>query len=395
MDASGDVDSLATMAPELTRPTPGRRPRVLFVGSSEFDLPLTPALAKKWDAVSREMDVRVIGRAHAVRSADPRFRLIRQVPRPLRSLAYYASLSAIVVIELRRFVPDVIVTKSPYEAFVVLPARRLAHRRPKLLVDLHGDWRTAARVYGSPLRRLYARAADGAAAIALRHADGTRTLSAYTTALAGEATGRRPLAVFPAYYDLESFAASPPAPLPVQQAVAWIGVLQPYKDPGLLASAWRLMAERVPDARLVIVGQGPLERLVDELVREFPGRVTRIPALTSREIADLLDRSTVLAMSSAGEGLPRVIMEALARGRPVVAPAVGGIGDLIEPGRNGLLVPPGDAHALAAALARILTEPELAQRLSRGAVQSAEQLRWTPDRYAAALRELIETALRH
>jgi hypothetical protein len=53
----------------------GRRPRVLFVGGSFFDLPLSPDLGRKWNAVSRELDVRVIGRANAVRSTDPRFRL--------------------------------------------------------------------------------------------------------------------------------------------------------------------------------------------------------------------------------------------------------------------------------------------------------------------------------
>src|SRR5438034_319164 len=87
------------------------RPRVLFVGSSEFDLPLAPGLAKKWDAVSQQVDVRVIGRAHTVRSADPRFRLIAQAPAPLRSPVYYARLPAVVADELRRFRPQVVITK--------------------------------------------------------------------------------------------------------------------------------------------------------------------------------------------------------------------------------------------------------------------------------------------
>jgi glycosyltransferase involved in cell wall biosynthesis len=365
----------------------------LVVGSSDFDLPLAPPLAKKWDAVSRELDVRVIGRARRVRSPDPRFRLVPQRPRRLRGFGYYAALAPIVGRELRSFSPEVIITTRPYEAFVVLPAWKLARPRPKLLVDLHGDWRTAARLYGSSLRRLYGGLSDRAALYALRQADGTRAVSEYTASLATEATGRGPLSVFPAYFDLESFTSEPPEQLPEQPAVAWIGALQPTKNPRLLAETWRLVAARTSAARLVVVGQGPLQPVVAKLAREMPARVRLIPRLAPAEVARLLDDSTLLAMSSASEGLPRVIMEAFSRGRPVVATHVGGIPDLVETGRNGVLVEPDDGEALAAALVRVLEDREFAQRLARGALQHAEQLRWTPDRYANALRELVDTAV--
>jgi glycosyltransferase involved in cell wall biosynthesis len=369
------------------------RPRVLFVGSSEFDLPLAPGLAKKWDAVSQRLDVRVIGRAQTVRSADPRFRLIAQAPAPLRSPAYYAWLPAVVADELRRFRPQVVITKSPYEAFALLPVWKLARRRPKLLVDLHGDWRIAPRLYGSRLRRLFAGLTDRAAVLALNRADGTRTISRFTTSLAEAATGRSPLSVFPAYFDLESFTSEPVQPLPQQPAVAWIGTLQRTKNPGLLAEAWRRVVARTSAGRLVVVGQGPLHPIVDELARSLPTRVARIAQLTPPEVAKLLDESTLLAMSSESEGFPRVIMEAFARGRFVVATAVGGIPDLVEPGKNGVLVSPGDADALADALVRVLEDGALAERLAGGALETAETLRWTPERYASALRELVDAAL--
>jgi glycosyltransferase involved in cell wall biosynthesis len=362
----------------------------LVVGSSDFDLPLAPALAKKWDAVSRELEVRIIGRAQSVRSPDPRFRL---VPPRLRGLGYYAALAAIVGRELRTFRPDVITTMSPFEAFAVLPAWKLARPRPRLLVDLHGDWRTATRLYGSSLRRVYAGLSDRAALYALRQADGTRAVSEYTASLAGEATGRRPLSVFPTYFDLESFTSQPPEPLPRHQSVAWIGVLQNTKDPRMLADAWRLVAAQTSAARLVVVGQGPLHSVVAKLARDVPARVRLIPRLAPAEVARLLDESTLLAMSSVSEGYPRVIMEAFVRGRPVVATGVGGIPDLVETGRNGVLVEPGDAEGLAAALVRVLEDREFAERLSRGALQSAQHIRWTPDRYAKSLRQLVDTAV--
>jgi glycosyltransferase involved in cell wall biosynthesis len=382
----------------MTRERPGDasprgRRRVLFVGSSDFELPLPPGLAKKWDAVSRQLDVRVIGRGYAVSGADPRFRLVPQELLHLRGLGYYAALPAIVGQEVRRFSPDVIVAKSAFEAFAVLPVWRVARPRPKLVIDVHGDWRTAARLYGSPLRRLYAALTDRAAAFAFRRTDGTRAISEYTASLAGAATGRTPLSVFPAYFDVESFTARPPQPLPDTPAIAWIGVLQQSKNPRLLADAWRLVVARTTAARLVIVGQGPLHGIVDELVRDFPARVTVISRLTPAQVAQLLDDSTLLAMSSETEGLPRVIMEAFVRGRPVVSTSVGGVPDLVETGRNGLLVAPGDAAALAAALVRVLDNRQLAERLSQGALERAEELRWTPERYAQALRQLVERAL--
>jgi len=370
-----------------------RRPRVLFVGSSDLDLPLPPPLAKKWDAVARELDVRVIGREHAIRAADPRFRRVPVAPRPLRGVSYWAGLPAVVADELRRFRPEAIITKSPYEAFALLPVWRLARPRPKLLVDLHGDWRTAPRLYGSRLRRLAARLTDRAALLALRRADGTRAISAYTASLAGNATGRRPIGVFPAYFDLESFTSEPPRPLPERPAVAWIGVLQRYKDPRVMADAWRRVAGRSTGSRLIVVGRGPLKPIVDELAREFPSRVSAIPELSPPEVAKLLDQSTLLAMSSASEGLGRVIMEAFSRGRPVVGTAVGGIPDLVTHGRNGLLVPARDPEALADALVRVLEDRELAERLARGAREDAEQLRWTPERYAEVLRRFVDSAL--
>jgi glycosyltransferase involved in cell wall biosynthesis len=377
----------------MTTGAPRHRPRVLFVGSSDLDLPLPPALSRKWDAVSRELDVRVIGRAHEIASGDRRFRRVPASPAPLRVLGYWAWLPWIVADELRAFRPQVIITKGPYEAFALLPVWRLTGRRAKLLVDLHGDWRTAPRLYGSPLRRFAAGLTDRAALFALRRADGTRAISAYTAALARQATGRDPLAVFPAYIDLETFTATPDSPLPEAPAIAWIGVLQRYKNPQVLTDAWRIVAARSPRARLTVVGDGPLRPVVDALAGEFPVRVRATARLTSAEVAALLDASTALAMSSESEGLPRVIMEAFARGRPVVSTAVGGIPDLVEDGRNGLLVAPGDAPALAGALLRVIEDRDLAERLSQGAHQTGQSLRWTAERYAGALRGIVEAAL--
>jgi glycosyltransferase involved in cell wall biosynthesis len=119
--------------------------------------------------------------------------------------------------------------------------------------------------------------------------------------------------------------------------------------------------------------------------------VPRLPSST--DVARLLDDCTVLALPSQSEGLPRVVMEAFARARPVVGTDVGGIPDLVRPEHNGLLVPPGDAHLLAEALRRILADRAFAERLGRAGHADLERSLQTPERYAAAVRRLVDRAL--
>jgi glycosyltransferase involved in cell wall biosynthesis len=372
----------------------GPRPRVLFVGNTTYDLPLRPGLAKKWAAVSERVDARVIARVGEVREDDSRFRLIRP-PLTRSGGGFYVALPWIVASETKRFRPQVIIAQSPYEAFAARLVWSIVNPRPKLVVEVHGDWRTAARLYGSPSRRVFAPLADRAALAALRRADGTRALTSFTQELVKEATGREPLGSFPTYFDFESFSKDPPRPLPASPSVAWIAVLERYKNLDGFERAWRLTVERLPAARVVMVGQGSMQRVVDRLARDLPRNVTAIPYLSPPELSRLLDKSTALVLPSRSEGTPRVIMEAFARGRPVVGSTGGGIPDLVKPGHNGLLVDPDNVEGLATALIRILTDQELARRLAQGASQDGRHFRlWTPDRYADALRAMVERTLK-
>src|SRR4051794_23068659 len=150
---------------------------MLMVGSSAYSLPLPEGLSRKWGSVADRVDVRIIGQAGSVAAQDPRFRLVR-VPRHVAGI-FHLVLPWIVLREARRFRPDVVVTQSPYEALPILAVRRFLPGRPKLVVEVHGDWRTATRSYGSPIRRLFSGASDRVAGLALRHADGTRAIGSF------------------------------------------------------------------------------------------------------------------------------------------------------------------------------------------------------------------------
>jgi glycosyltransferase involved in cell wall biosynthesis len=365
------------------------KPRVLFVGRTRYRLPLDGSLARKFEALGDELDVRVLASAaNGSGTDDGTFMLVPAVrPRALDGLAFYASLPVRVVRELRRFRPDAVVAQTAYEAAAVLLARRAARSRARLVLDVHADWRTSTRLYGSPVRRLLAPLGDRIAAAAVRRADRVRTVSGFTTRLVRD-LGLEPAGVFPAYMDLEPFLG-PPVPLPGAPRALFVGVLERYKNVDGLAAAWRAAAPRVPGATLHVVGSGTLTRVVEDLVADLPGQTAWAPRLSAEEVAAAFDAATLLVLPSRSEGMGRVIVEAFCRGRPVLAARVGGIVDLVEDGANGVLVEPGDTDALADALVRLLTERELAANLGEGARRSASRWLQTPEEYAERVRALV------
>ena len=367
------------------------KPRVLLVGRTRYRLPLAPALARKFDALETEVDLRVLASEGAgSAAADSRFRLVRRFSvERLDGLAFWSSLPYRIARHLRDFRPDAVVAQSPYEAAAALVARSLARSDARLVVEVHGDWRTATRLYGSPWRRLLAPVGDGLAVAALRRADAVRTVSDYTTALVRDA-GLEPADTFPAFMDLDPFLAAPPVPLPTRPQVLFVGVLELYKNVDGLASAWRLAAPRVARARLRIVGSGSREAAVRELVAELPDQTSWSRRLEPDEVVRALDESTALVLPSRSEGMGRVVVEAFCRGRPVIGARVGGIPDLVRDGESGLLVEPDDASALADAIVRLLEDAELAGRLGTNARATVDSWLDAPAAYAAELRALVE-----
>jgi glycosyltransferase involved in cell wall biosynthesis len=368
------------------------RPRVLFVGRGRYSLPLPGWLAKKWDAIEPQLDYRVLGAAEeGSSSGDERFRLARPLrPRRLDGALFHLLLPFRVRRELKEFRPAAIIASDPFVGAAALAGRRLAGSQAPVIVEVHGDWRTATRLYGSPARRLLAPLADRVATYGVRHGDATRAVSTFTARLAEEVRSRPPDAVFTAFSDLSAFNEGPPAPLPARPTALFVAALERYKNIDGLAAAWRLLAGRVPDARLVVVGRGSRRSVVEQLVADFPDRIVHHEWLEPEEVAAALDDATALVLPSWPEGMGRVVIEAFARGRAVVATDAGGIPDLVTDGVEGLLVPPADVPALAAALERVLSERELAERLGAAARRRYADWHWTPEQLATAMRELVD-----
>jgi glycosyltransferase involved in cell wall biosynthesis len=363
------------------------KPRVLIVGRTRYSLPLSPSLARKFDALEREVDVHVLASAApGSQAGDEMFSLVPALrPRRLDGLAFWLVLPIRIVRLLRELRPHAVVCQTAHEGAAALIARAIARVPARIVVEVHGDWRTSTRLYGSPARRMLAWFGDAAAAATLRRADAVRAVSPFTAGLVRD-LGVAPAATFPAYMDLEPFVASA-APLAAEPLALFIGVLEAYKNIDGLAEAWRLVAQRLPNASLRIAGKGARSGVVESLVRDLGVRWDR--DLTSIEVAAALDDAWVLVLPSRSEGMGRVIVEAFCRGRGVIGARAGSIPDLVSDGVSGVLVDPDDPKELADALVRVLSDRALAVRLGQGAQAAAEPWLQTPEQYARRMRELV------
>jgi glycosyltransferase involved in cell wall biosynthesis len=360
------------------------KPRVLFVSRERHILPLGPEQARKWDALSELLDVRVVASAPAPQpDVDPRFALQPPLrPHVLDGAGFYASLPVRVARELREFRPDAVLVQGVHEAVAVLAATRLVRRKPRVVLDVQGDWHEATRLYGSSLRRLLNPVNDRLAPVAVRGVDAVRTVSQQTTELVRR-LGVEPAATFPAYVDAQSFLEAPPARLPESPSAVFVGVLERTKGIDTLLAAWKLAEPRVPAASLHVVGSGSLRPLVER------AEVVWSPRLEPHEVAEAMDAAWVVVLPSRSEGLPRVALEACCRGRAVIGGSRAGIPDVVHHEQNGLLVDPDDAAGLAAALVRILEDRALAERLGAEARRTGEAWGVTPREYAAKITALV------
>jgi glycosyltransferase involved in cell wall biosynthesis len=176
----------------------------------------------------------------------------------------------------------------------------------------------------------------------------------------------------------------------------FVGRLSEEKNLSCLIDAWPMVLRRVPDAHLVLVGDGGTFRSVETPLRlqverqglgdrvHFAGRVTHV--LEHLLAADLF------VLPSLAEGMSNALLEAMAAGVAVVATSIPGNAQVIDPGHTGVLVPADCAEALAGAIVRVLADPAQAQRLGQAARRAVEERFAVPrvgEGYCALYEELV------
>ena len=174
--------------------------------------------------------------------------------------------------------------------------------------------------------------------------------------------------------------------------VGMVAHLWRQKDHATLFHAVQDLIERWPRLILLLVGDGPERAALEALAaRVLPTGRYRFLGKRS-DTAELYHLFDVPVLSTHYEGMPNVVMEAMAAGRPVVATAVDGCAELIEHGVTGLLVPPRDAKALAEAIGRVLDDATLAERLGHAGQQHMRK-RYSTERLVERHELLYEKLL--
>jgi glycosyltransferase involved in cell wall biosynthesis len=180
---------------------------------------------------------------------------------------------------------------------------------------------------------------------------------------------------------------------PGSQIVGVVARLEPEKGHPTLLEAWPGVVRAVPDAYLLVVGEGSRREELEALARTlriahrvvFTGRRDDVPAVTAA-----LD---VAVLPSYREAQGLSVLEAMALSRPVVASNVGGIPEMITDGVTGLLVPPHDAAALAGAIIRLLTDHPYADLLARAGHDLVHE-RFCVERMVASVEAIYDEGAR-
>ncbi len=192
--------------------------------------------------------------------------------------------------------------------------------------------------------------------------------------------------------DLSVFvpASRPPA---ASRHILFVGRLDKMKGVDILLEAIAELKKNGITCSCTIVGDGPGKENLQNAAGKLHIENQIVFAGTCSDIVRHLHTAAVFVFPSRSEGMPNAVLEAMACGVPVIATSVGGIPDIIQNGRNGLLVAPDDSRALSSALASLLTDPDLAAALGSRARMEAESL-YSLDRITDAYRALYRDIIR-
>lgn len=211
---------------------------------------------------------------------------------------------------------------------------------------------------------------------------------------------KRQLHHLPMGVDLQRFTKAARVERAAEPTILFAGRLAAKKGVHVLLQAFADPRLERRGARLKIIGNGPLgavlrQRAIDHGIGE---RVSFVPALSHDELiremgsAHLFCAPFVVSPDGDREGTPTILLEAAAAGLPILASDIGGCSDIVEHGKTGWLLPPGDSHRLADALVEALDDPANAATMARGALGCAQRFDWSrvADRHSQLINAIIE-----
>lgn len=306
--------------------------KVLFVGVTRFNLEKDIHLKAKYEGLSQSVKPYVLAKGklfhHKLWGAD--FYLL---PPPIfwtfaPRVAFWLCISKKI---------DVVVSQGPLlEGLTGVMLKKFFKK--ELIVELHGDWEERKPSIRGILTFF--------AKISLRNADKIRGVANYLVDKAKKYAPDKRYFLFPTFTDLNDFLNE--KDIRFDKTVLYVGREDRVKGIKYLKEAFSSIQKEFPEFKLVLVGDGLPE-----------GK------LPLTEVRERMKNCYCLVLPSLTEGLPRVILEAMALAKPVVASRVGGIPDIIQHGQNGFLVEPANAKDLADKLRMILKDQNAAEEMGR------------------------------
>ena len=315
---------------------------------------------------------------------------VRSVGRPIR-VHYRGTVAPIAPLAYRRtrgalieFRPDVVHVHEPLTPSASMFAA-IASKVPVVAtVHAYLDRSIAMELAAPLLRRVWKRVAVG---IAVSEA----AASFLRRALPGAA-----LEIVPNGVDVEAFSAAEPRDdLPAGRRILWVNRLDAQKGFPVALAAFSKVLVDVPEATLVVVGDGKDREALKLLTGSALARVEMRGAVPNEEVPTYHAACEVFVAPAVGqESFGIVLVEAMAAGIPIVATDIPGYQEVLSDGVEGLLVPPRDPEALAAGVVRVLTEPGLADRLGDAGRERARTFDWpiVVDRLEELYGRAIESA---
>jgi glycosyltransferase involved in cell wall biosynthesis len=382
---------------------------VCFLGGARYGRPLDPKSEKKFHALQSIARVCVIGISNDAKPHQfvrhARFYLVPAIPiRPVRYAVFLAAGTALTLWSLWRHNVKVIVAQSPYEGYAAAWAKIAAARfgrKAALVIESHGDFEEYLflrhRVIFPGLCRLFMR---HVARFALSRSDLLRAVSADGRRQLKRITPDAPAFLFPAWTDIDIFQKAGRLRaakwMPKNPYILYCGLIGRPKGVHHLVHSFARIAQYFLQVQLIIAGRVENDSYMDELKSSIAqaNLTERIPfrgEAPQAEVAEWMAEASMFVLPSLSEGLPRVALEAMATGTPVIASRVGGIPELIQDGETGFLIPPGDEDALADRMRRLLENPKEARETGERARAAAGRF-FSTESYIENYRSIFQAA---
>lgn len=383
-----------------------KRLKICFLGSVRYTFPLDATTDKKFRLLNELGDLYVIGFSKTPRplrfTQHAHFYALPLLPfAPLRYLEFFCIGGLLTLWCIFRHDCRIIVSQGPYEGVAAAFAKNIAGwlgQQVVLIVESHGDFERSFFLYRRIfLFSVYRKMMRYAANFSLKHADLLRSVSNATRQQLARWRPDCQIFTFAAWTDIDVFLHNRKDPKEdFSQTLLYAGMLIPGKGVIHLINAFAAISQDFPKARVLIVGKETDQAYTATLKAQvntlgLKQRIQFIPEVSQQELAQIMRAADVFVLPSYSEGCPRVIIEAMAVGLPVVASDVGGISEIVQDQITGFLVPPGDEAVLSEKLQGILQSPEQVVQLGQNARQAVNAL-FSTEAYVQGYSHMFKAA---